>query len=72
MRQVRLGDASIALCQVFSQAGVKCGIFGGYAIAVLGGARTRKDIDYLASVSKEEVLSILDGKNSFFLFLNPV
>lgn len=42
MRQVRLGDASIALCQVFSQAGVKCGIFGGYAIAVLHRRRSHK------------------------------
>lgn len=65
MLQVRLNDASIALCQAFTQAGVKSGIFGGYARAVEGGVRASKDIDCPASISKEEAIYILDGKNGF-------
>ncbi len=39
MLQDRLNDAAIALSQVLSDARIKFGIFGGYAIAVLGGQR---------------------------------
>lgn len=45
MLQDRLNDAAIALSRVLNDAGIKFGIFGGYAIAVLGGQRESKDID---------------------------
>ncbi|KAK7518998.1 hypothetical protein IWZ03DRAFT_375200 [Phyllosticta citriasiana] len=45
--------------------GIKFGIFGGYAVSVLGGNRESKDVDCIVSVSKQEILHILDGKNGF-------
>ena len=52
MHQARLNDAAIALSRVFNTADFKFGIFGGYAIAVIGGQRESKDIDCVASLSK--------------------
>ncbi|KAK2613104.1 hypothetical protein N8I77_000033 [Diaporthe amygdali] len=60
-----LHDAAIALKQVLGQAGVKFGVFGGYAVSVLGGVRESKDIDCLASVTKDQAVALLDGKNGF-------
>ena len=50
MLQDRLNDAAIALSRVLSDARIKFGIFGGYAIAVLGGQRESKDIDCVAAL----------------------
>lgn len=44
---------------------MKSRIFGDFARAVLGGARASKNTDSPASVSKEEAIYILDGKNGF-------
>ncbi|KAM5353173.1 hypothetical protein ACJZ2D_016934 [Fusarium nematophilum] len=44
---------------------VDFGIFGGYAIGTMGGARESKDIDCLASVIKEQIISLLDNKEGF-------
>ncbi|WEW54789.1 hypothetical protein PRK78_000214 [Emydomyces testavorans] len=65
MYQARLNDASIALFRVLHSAGIKHGIFGGYAIAVLGGPRESKDVDCIASVSKAQIISILNNKEGF-------
>jgi hypothetical protein len=65
MLQDRLNDAAISLHRILSRHHVHSGIFGGYAIGVLGGARESKDIDCIASISKEEVISLLDGKEGF-------
>ncbi|PYH94602.1 hypothetical protein BO71DRAFT_449968 [Aspergillus ellipticus CBS 707.79] len=65
MIQDRLNDAAIALYRALNQANIHFGIFGGYAIGVLGGARESKDIDCLASISKQQVIDILDGKEGF-------
>jgi hypothetical protein len=66
MRQARLNDAAIALARVLSRAGIRFGIFGGYAITVLGGPRESKDIDCMAAtVTKQQVLAVLDGIDGF-------
>ncbi|KAI0378961.1 hypothetical protein F5Y04DRAFT_283331 [Hypomontagnella monticulosa] len=65
MIQDRLNDAAIALFRILSNAGIHFGIFGGYAIAAMGGPRESKDIDCLASVSKEKIIELLDGINGF-------
>ncbi|KAK2797608.1 hypothetical protein FQN50_009121 [Emmonsiellopsis sp. PD_5] len=65
MHQARLNDAAIALHRVLSSHHVKFGIFGGYAVATLGGPRESKDVDCLASVNKQQILGLLDGKAGF-------
>lgn len=62
----RLNDAAIVLARIFAQAGIRFGIFGGYAIAVRGGPRESKDVDCLASgVTKAQLIALLDGKDGF-------
>jgi hypothetical protein len=61
MRQARLNDAAICLFTILSEAGIYSGIFGGYGIAVMGGNRESKDIDCLASLTKQEAIHLLDG-----------
>ncbi len=65
MNQACLNDAAIALYRVFYAANVKHGIFGGYAIGVLGRPCESKDIDYIASISKQDAIDLLDGKGGF-------
>ncbi|GAO17227.1 uncharacterized protein UV8b_05489 [Ustilaginoidea virens] len=65
MMQERLNDAAIALHSVLSREHVAFGIFGGFAVATYGGVRESKDIDCLASVSKEQIIRLLDGKAGF-------
>jgi len=65
MYQARLNDAAIVLYRVLDSAGINFGIFGGYAIAVLGGQRESKDIDCVASVTKEQIIAVMDGVNGF-------
>ena len=65
MHQGRLNDAAIALHRVLSANLIKFGIFGGYAIATLGGPRESKDVDCLASVNKQQIISLLDGEAGF-------
>ena len=65
MIQAHLNDAAIALYRILTAAGIKHGIFGGYAIGALSGPRESKDIDCIASVNKEQIISALDGKEGF-------
>lgn len=65
MHQTRLNDAAIALDRVLGRAGVKFGIFGGYSISVLGCQRESKDIDCVASVNKQQIISLMNGKEGF-------
>jgi len=57
---VTLPDKSI-----LSRANINIGIFGGYAITVLREVREHKDIDCIASVSKEQVIGIQGEKEGF-------
>lgn len=65
MIQSQLNDAAIALDKVLAAANVKYGIFGGYAISILVGPRESKDVDCLASASKQQIVALLDGKFEF-------
>ncbi|OAP54568.1 hypothetical protein AYL99_11016 [Fonsecaea erecta] len=65
MMQARLNDAAIELYQLLDKANIKHGIFGGYAIGALGGPRENKDIDCIASTSKEALVQLLDGNSGF-------
>lgn len=65
MIQERLNDAAIALHRVLSREQVTFGIFGGYAIATFGGPRESKDVDCIASVSKEQIIQLLNDKEGF-------
>lgn len=65
MLQQRLNDAAITLYKVLTQENINFGIFGGYAIGAIGGVRESKDVDCLASTSKEEIVQLLDGKEGF-------
>lgn len=65
MIQERLNDAAIALHRVFSREQIAFGIFGGYAIASLGGPRESKDVDCLVSASKDQILRLLGSVQGF-------
>ncbi|KAH7237913.1 ser/Thr protein phosphatase [Fusarium solani] len=56
---------SVRLIPGFDREGINFGIFGGYAIGTMGGTRESKDIDCLASVTKEQIISLLDNKEGF-------
>ena len=71
MRSTRLNDAAIALHRALAAAHIKHGIFGGFAVATLGGPREGKDIDCLAAVNKEQVLDILNSKHGFTFIDRP-
>lgn len=60
-----MNDAAIALSRVLTTAGIRFGIFGGYAIATYGGPRQSKDIDCLAAGNKQQLLDLLDGEEGF-------
>lgn len=57
--------AAVAIYTALEASGIKFGIFGGYAVSVLGGNRESKDVDCIVSASKQEILRVLDGKNGF-------
>lgn len=65
MRQDRLNDAAIALHRILDRANVRYGIFGGYAIGTMGGPRESKDVDCIASISKSQIIQLVDGKEGF-------
>ncbi|KAL9107831.1 MAG: hypothetical protein Q9227_007346 [Pyrenula ochraceoflavens] len=65
MLQSRLSDAAMALHRVLTTNGVRFGIFGGYAIGVLGGPRASKDVDCLASVNKGQIIGLLSEEEGF-------
>lgn len=65
MIQERLNDAAIKLHRLLDEVHVQHGIFGGYAIGVLGGNRASKDVDCIASASKESLIAFIDGKQGF-------
>jgi hypothetical protein len=69
MIQARLNNTAIALYRAFYSANVKHGIFGGYAIGVLGGPRKSKDINCIALISKQDAIDLLGGKGGFNLLI---
>ncbi|SRR6266498_193212 len=65
MLQGRLNDTAIALYRILAAANIKHGVFGVFAIGTMGGNRESKDIDCIASVTKPEIIAVLDGKEGF-------
>lgn len=55
----RLSQAATEISKILSDNGVKHGIFGGWAINVLGGERVTKDVDCLAAIGKDELLKLI-------------
>ncbi|SPQ23065.1 abae4c8e-ebd4-469e-b4b8-e04d43b8f7ae [Thermothielavioides terrestris] len=68
MLQERLNDAAIALHRVLEKTDVDFGIFGGHAVAAMGGLRMSKDVDCLVSTSKDKIVELLNGKEGFVAF----
>lgn len=67
MAQDRLNDAAITLYEALSAANVPHAIFGGYAVSTYGGPRESKDVDCIAALSKQRVISILANRSDFTL-----
>lgn len=65
MRQSRLSDAAIAVHSVLSKADLKFGIFGGYALSILGNPRETAGVDCLVAVDKQQIVDVMDGKEGF-------
>ncbi|XDG04732.1 hypothetical protein ABKA04_004347 [Annulohypoxylon sp. FPYF3050] len=65
MSRELLNDAASVLHHIFSNENIKYGIFGGYAISAFGGLRATKDIDVLASISKDELLKLVTKEHGF-------
>ncbi|KAI0015795.1 hypothetical protein F4780DRAFT_783816 [Xylariomycetidae sp. FL0641] len=61
----RLNDVGIALNRVLVAAGVRHGIFGGYAISNLKGPRVTKDVDCLANADRHRLVQLLDKHEGF-------
>ena len=61
----KMSDVAIALAQVFEQLGVEFGIFGGYAVACLGGPRESKDIDCVVNCDKNWLVQQLSQVQNF-------
>ncbi|KAI9763440.1 MAG: hypothetical protein M1840_000523 [Geoglossum simile] len=64
MRQARLNDAAIALSKVLVANEVKHGIFGGCAVAALGGPCEAKDVDCLVASDKPQMMNLFGGEDS--------
>lgn len=60
-----LGDAAIAIREALDELGVLFGIFGGYAIAAMGGPRESKDIDCAVNCEKEWLVEQLQSRSDF-------
>lgn len=60
-----LADASIALSHVLTKRKVKFGLFGEYAVTLLGGQRSCTKLDCRIATTKDTLLQILDGKRGF-------
>ncbi|KAI1458569.1 hypothetical protein F4805DRAFT_456596 [Annulohypoxylon moriforme] len=65
MSRELLNDAALVLHQILSDANIKYGIFGGFAISTFGAPRVTKDIDVLASTSKDEIIKLLGEQDGF-------
>ncbi len=63
--QAKLSDAAIAIDKALTELGVEYGIFGGYAIATLGGRRESKDIDCAVNCAKDWLVRELSKKEGF-------
>lgn len=55
----RLSLAAVSISTILSKNGTKHGIFGGWAVNILGGLRVTKDIDCLAAIGKDELLELM-------------
>lgn len=61
----KLSDAAIALSKALDDLNVDHGIFGGFAVAAIGGPRESKDIDCAVGCSKEWLVSALSKVKGF-------
>ncbi|EEP77652.1 predicted protein [Uncinocarpus reesii 1704] len=60
--QKRLSEAAVAVSKILSDHGIKHGVFGGWAVNVLGGNRATKDIDLMAAIGKDELWQLMEGR----------
>jgi len=60
-----LNDAAISLFQLLDGARIKAGIFGGYAVDILGGERASDAINCCCAAQKEHLVQLLDGEGGF-------
>ena len=51
--------------KLLNEAGVKYGAFGSFALCALVRPRESKDVDCIASISKPQVVALMDGKEGF-------
>lgn len=65
MQQGCLNDAAIALHQVLSEYHIKYGIFGDFAITLLGGPCKSNDVGCLVSASKHQMIGLLHNNAGF-------
>ena len=62
-----LSKAAVALYAALSSANVQHGIFGGYAVAALGGPRASKDADCVAASNRARLVAIIGARSDFTL-----
>lgn len=60
-----LADAAIALSRTLTNHQVRFGLFGEYAVALLGGQRSCTKLDCRIATDKAKLLQLLDGKDGF-------
>lgn len=60
-----LADASIALSRILTKRKVKFGLFGEYAVTLLGGQRSCTKLDCRIATTKDNLLRLIDGKGGF-------
>lgn len=65
MLQDRLSEDAIAFHRILQANNIPYGIFGGFAIACLGGVRESKDVDCIAKVNKERLINMVNNRSGF-------
>ena len=65
MIQDHLNNTAIPLRRALDHAGIQFGIFGGYAVVVMGGPWESKDIDCLGAVTEEQAVQLLNSVDGF-------
>ncbi|CAK4031392.1 Hypothetical predicted protein [Lecanosticta acicola] len=55
-----LSDVAIVTHRIFAPRGIDFGFFGGFAINLLGGNRTSKDLDCAVDMDKEEIVELFE------------
>jgi len=63
--QGKLADAAVATCRALDTLNIDFGIFGGCAVAILGGPRQSKDVDCVVDCNKEWLVQRLSEMEGF-------